>query len=102
MIKRIVRNGPAWPLAHDLLGDWLGERKEVGLGEARSGLAKAAEVVDAARAGGFPTARFILDCVNGAAGADALSRLLRARGFRKAGMTGSALTYDRQPLYRRA
>ena len=94
MTKRLIKTGPHWALAEQLLGEWLGDRDEVGLGDAMSGLDRAATDVARSSAsvrapGALEAAEFIFGCVGGKAGADAVSRLLRARGFRKAGMMGS-------------
>lgn len=103
MTKRLIKGGVAWALADRLLGEWLGDRAEVGLCEAMGGLNRAAVLrcVKPASNAEFDDLDFIAECMNGGAGGDAMSRLLRARSFRKAGMKGSALTYDRQPVYRK-
>jgi len=106
MTKRLIKGAAAWALADKLLGEVLGDRAEIGLAKAMGNLDRAARDVARSSAsvrasGAVHDADFIVACLDGKAGADAVSRLLRQRGFRKAGMTGSALTYDRQPLYRK-
>ncbi|MEA3053515.1 MAG: hypothetical protein QOG72_2418 [Sphingomonadales bacterium] len=108
MTRRIVKNGRYWALADQMLGEWLGERDETGLIQAVAAVDKAASElvghsgVDDGDDELFEKAEFVRQCMSGRAAGDSISRLLRARGFHKAGVTGSALTYDRQPLYRKA
>lgn len=102
MTKRLIKNSPYWQRAERLLADLLGDRTEIGLNEAWAaldGLVK--KIVSGVGGDVAKEESFIEQVLAGPAAADAVSRLLRARGFRKAGTMGSALTYDRQPLYRR-
>lgn len=103
MTKRLIKNSPYWTRADELLGQVLGVRTEIGLSQAWGALdLLATSLVISNGEDVAHREAFLVKVLAGAAAADAVSRLLRARGFRKVGTIGSAVTYDRQPLYRKA
>jgi hypothetical protein len=105
MSFRLIKNSAHWPLAHRAMGETIGARVEIGLCQAWAELeqnvpAVAFNVIGTPAA--LASADFVCQVLKGNCAREAVSRLLRAHGFRKAGFTGSSLTYDRQPLYRKA